>query len=73
MWWHCCWCVRIWGIGGLGGVSQIIGALTGIVVATLGEFVVYGVPSATVGIKLTEEEEFNGADPRVLKIFLTSR
>jgi hypothetical protein len=42
-------------------------------VATLGEFVVYGVPSATVGIKLTEEEEFNGADPRVLKIFLTSR
>lgn len=63
-------------LGGLGGVSlasQIIGTLAGIAVATLGGFVVYGVLKATVGIRLSEEEEFNGADLSIHKISSTSR
>ncbi len=50
---------------GLGGVSlsaQIIGTLAGIVFATVVGFVVYGVLKATSGIRLSEEEEYNGAD-----------
>jgi Amt family ammonium transporter len=54
-------------------MSQIIGTLAGIGVATLGGFVVYGVLKATVGIRLTEEEEFNGADLSIHKISSTSR
>ncbi len=63
-------------LGGLGGVSmmsQIIGTGAGIVVATLGGFVVYGVLKAVVGIRLSEEEEFNGADLSIHKISSTSR
>lgn len=62
--------------GGMGGVSlmsQIIGTLAGVCVATSGGFVVYGVLKATVGIRLTEEEEFNGADLSIHKISSTSR
>lgn len=63
-------------LGGLGGVSmmsQVIGTGAGIVVATLGGFVVYGVLKAVVGIRLSEEEEFNGADLSIHKISSTSR
>lgn len=62
-------------LGGLGGVSltsQVIGTVAGIVFATVGGFVVYGVLKATVGIRLTEEEEFNGADLSIHKISSTS-
>ncbi|MGK0231802.1 MAG: Amt family ammonium transporter [Gammaproteobacteria bacterium] len=63
-------------LGGMGGVSlmsQVTGTLAGIAVATLGGLVVYGVLKATVGIRLTEEEEFNGADLSIHKISSTSR
>lgn len=63
-------------LGGLGGVSllsQIIGTVAGIVFATAGGFVVYGVLKSTVGIRLSEEEEFNGADLSIHKISSTSR
>lgn len=63
-------------LGGLGGVSllsQVIGTLAGIVVATIGGFVIYGVLKATVGIRLSEDEEFNGADLSIHKISSTSR
>ena len=51
--------------GGLGGVSfaaQLIGTLTGIIVALLGGFIVYGLVNKFVNIRLSEEEEFKGAD-----------
>ena len=51
--------------GGLGGVSfaaQLIGTVTGIGIAILGGLVVYGVLSQTLGIRLSEEQEFDGAD-----------
>lgn len=63
-------------LGGLGGVSllsQVIGTLAGIIVATVGGLVIYGVLKAVVGIRLTEEEEFNGADLSIHKISSTSR
>ncbi len=58
-------------LGGMGGVSfmsQLIGTLVGIVVAFGGGFIVYGVIKKLVGIRLTEEEEYNGADLSIHKI-----
>jgi Amt family ammonium transporter len=58
-------------LGGLGGVSftaQLIGTLAGVGVALLGGFVVYGAVKAISGLRLTEEEEFNGADLSIHKI-----
>jgi ammonium transporter, Amt family len=52
-------------LGGLGGVSfwaQVIGTLGGIVWALLAGLVVYGALKMTVGLRLTQEEEFDGAD-----------
>lgn len=62
-------------LGGLGGVSllsQIIGTLAGITVATISGFIIYGVLKKLVGIRLSEEEEFNGADLSIHKISSTS-
>ena len=58
-------------LGGLGGVSlmsQIIGAIAGIIVAFLGGLLVYSVINAISGLRLTEEEEFNGADLSIHRI-----
>ena len=58
-------------LGGLGGVSlasQLVGTLMGIGIALLGGFIVYGVTKAISGIRLTEEDEFNGADLSIHKI-----
>jgi Amt family ammonium transporter len=58
-------------LGGLGGVSltsQIIGSIAGVAVAFIGGLVVYGVVKAVSGIRLTEEEEFNGADLSIHRI-----
>jgi Amt family ammonium transporter len=52
-------------LGGMGGVSfsaQVIGTVAGIVVALLGGLFVYGLFSKVTNIRLTEEEEFKGAD-----------
>ena len=62
-------------LGGLGGVSlasQLIGTLTGIVVALVGGFLVYGGVKAVSGLRLTEEQEFEGADLSIHKISSTS-
>ncbi|MBC8720826.1 ammonium transporter [Paraburkholderia sp. 31.1] len=61
-------------LGGLGGVSfasQVIGTLGGIVVSGLGGTVVYGVIRMTVGLRLDQEEEYNGADLSIHKISAT--
>jgi Amt family ammonium transporter len=52
-------------LGGLGGVSfiaQVIGTAAGIVVALVGGLLVYGLLNKVTSIRLTEEEEFIGAD-----------
>jgi Amt family ammonium transporter len=58
-------------LGGMGGVSilaQIVGTLMGIVIAFVGGYIVYGVLKKTVGIRLSDEEEFNGADLSIHQI-----
>lgn len=57
--------------GGIGGVSilaQIVGTLMGITIAFVGGYIVYGVLKKTVGIRLSDEEEFNGADLSIHQI-----
>ena len=52
-------------LGGLGGVSlvsQLLGTLAAIVFALANGFLVYGILSKTVGIRLHPEAEFAGAD-----------
>ena len=63
-------------LGGMGGVSfmsQLIGTLVGIVVAFGGGFIVYGLIKKAVGLRLTQEEEYNGADLSIHKIAATSK
>ena len=62
--------------GGLGGVSlmaQLIGTLAGVLFALLAGFAVYGALKHSVGIRLSEEEEFNGADLSIHKISATPK
>lgn len=52
-------------LGGLGGVSftaQLIGTAMGVAWAVLGGVVVYGTLKATIGLRLSQEEEYDGAD-----------
>jgi ammonium transporter, Amt family len=62
-------------LGGMGGVSfmsQLAGTVMGIAIALVGGFVVYGTLKAFIGIRLTEEQEFDGADLSLHKISATS-
>jgi len=57
--------------GGLGGVSlgaQIAGTLLGVAIALLGGFIVYGALKAAFGLKLSQEQEYEGADLSIHKI-----
>ena len=61
-------------LGGAGGVafmSQLVGTVLGIVVALVGGCLVYGLLKFTVGLRLSAEEEFNGADLSIHKINAT--
>jgi Amt family ammonium transporter len=58
-------------LGGVGGVSltsQLIGTGLGVGIALLGGLVVYGGLKAVIGIRLTPEEEYQGADLSIHKI-----
>ncbi len=58
-------------LGGLGGVSlasQLVGSLAGVAIALVGGLIVYGGLKAVVGIRLDQEQEFNGADLSIHKI-----
>ena len=50
------------GIGGVSFVSQLLGTLAAILFALANSFLVYGLLAKTVGIRLSNEEEFRGAD-----------
>ncbi|MBY0453816.1 MAG: ammonium transporter [Burkholderiaceae bacterium] len=61
-------------LGGLGGVSlgaQLLGTAMGVAWALLGGVVVYGAIKALLGLRLSQEEEFDGADLSVHKITAT--
>lgn len=62
-------------LGGLGGVSmisQMIGTLLAIGIALAGGFLVYGTLKVTMGIRLSQEDEFRGADLSIHKISANS-
>lgn len=62
-------------LGGLGGVSftvQLLGTLAGIAIAVIGALIVYGVIDKVTGLRLSEEDEFKGADLAVHKISATN-
>ena len=57
--------------GGAGGVSflgQLAGSLLGVAIALVGGFVVYGGIKAVMGLRLSEEEEYQGADLSIHRI-----
>ena len=61
-------------LGGLGGVSvgaQLIGTLMGVTWAALMGFLVYGALKLTLGLRLSQEEEFEGADRSIHRISAT--
>lgn len=61
-------------LGGLGGVSlasQAVGTLMAVAWALGGGFAVYGLIKATVGLRLSQEEEFEGADLTIHRIGAT--
>ncbi|WP_165666872.1 ammonium transporter [Metapseudomonas otitidis] len=63
-------------LGGLGGVSlasQLIGTALGLLVALVGGFAVYGLLKKTLGIRLSQEQEYYGADLSIHRIGATSQ
>jgi ammonium transporter, Amt family len=62
-------------LGGLGGVtfmSQLIGTGLGVVIALAGGYIVYGGLKAVMGIRMSQEDEYEGADLSIHKIAATS-
>jgi Amt family ammonium transporter len=62
-------------LGGLGGVSlgaQLAGTGLGVAWAALGGALVYGALKASMGLRLSQEEEYDGADLSIHKISSTS-
>lgn len=62
-------------LGGLGGVSftvQLLGTLAGIAIAVIGSFIVYGTIHKVMGLRLSEEDEYKGADLAIHKISATN-
>ena len=51
--------------------AQLIGTAMGVGWALLGGWVVYGILKMTLGLKLSQEEEYDGADLTVHKISAT--
>ncbi len=61
-------------LGGLGGITlsgQLIGTAMGVTWALLGGFIVYGALKFTMGLRMSQEEEFEGADLSIHKISAT--
>ncbi|MEB0026117.1 ammonium transporter, partial [Pseudomonas sp. MH9.2] len=56
------------GLGGVSLISQLIGSGLGVVVALLGGFLVYGTLKMIIGLRLTQEQEYYGADLSIHKI-----
>ncbi|HQT41945.1 ammonium transporter [Polynucleobacter sp. es-EL-1] len=61
-------------LGGMGGVSfmgQFIGSFIGVGIALVGGIVVYGLLKAFLGIRMSHEEEYDGADLSIHRISAT--
>lgn len=60
------------GIGGVSLMSQLIGTSLGVLIASLGGFIVYGTLKSLVGIRMSAEDEDEGADLAFHKIASTA-
>ena len=60
------------GMGGVSFISQFIGTVGGIAIALLGGLIVYKLVDMVMGLRLSDEEEFQGADLSIHKINSTS-
>lgn len=60
------------GLGGISMISQIIGTLLAIIIAVVGGGVIYGCLKYSMGIRLSQEDEFRGADLSIHKITANS-
>ncbi|MDH5539118.1 MAG: ammonium transporter, partial [Rhizobacter sp.] len=61
-------------LGGMGGVSfmaQLLGTLLGIAWSLAAGLAVYGLLKATMGLRLSQEEEFDGADLSIHRVSAT--
>jgi Amt family ammonium transporter len=61
-------------LGGIGGVTftgQLIGSALGVLIALVGGFVVYGLLKLIFGIRMSHEEEYDGADLSIHRISST--
>jgi Amt family ammonium transporter len=61
-------------LGGLGGVSftaQLIGTAAGVAWALVSSALLYGLIKVFFGLRLTQEEEFEGADMSIHKVSAT--
>ena len=61
-------------LGGIGGITftgQLIGSSLGVGIALIGGIVVYGTLKALLGIRMSQEEEYEGADLSVHRISAT--
>jgi len=56
------------GMGGVSFMSQLIGSLLGVICAFVGGYIIYGLVKIVAGLRLTEEQEFIGADLSIHKI-----
>nr|WP_321241196.1 ammonium transporter [uncultured Tolumonas sp.] len=56
------------GIGGVSFLSQLLGTVLGIVIAVAGALLVYGTMKKVVGLRLSQEDEHEGADLAIHKI-----
>jgi len=61
------------GMGGVSLVSQLLGSLAGVLVALIGGFAVYGLIRQVHGLRLSHEQEFQGADLSLHRIGATSQ
>jgi ammonium transporter, Amt family len=59
------------GLGGVSFMGQLIGTLLGVAWALVAGFAVYGALKAVMGLRLTQEEEFDGADLAIHRISAT--
>ena len=59
------------GIGGITFIGQLIGSALGVGIALIGGIVVYGALKLVLGIRMSQEEEYEGADLSVHRISST--
>jgi Amt family ammonium transporter len=58
-------------MGGVSLAAQVMGTLMGVVWALVAGGLVYGALKATLGLRLTAEEEYEGADLSIHRIGAT--